>query len=211
MFLRPCSAVVLAGLLLRAPNCMADESAPASLPRPANRKIDFVEDIQPVLATRCYDCHGPKKAEAALRWDAREVALKGSEHGPVIVPGNSAESLMIQLVAGLKGEEKVMPQKGERLTPEQIGLLRAWIDQGANWPDHASVKLEDKRNHWAFKLPARPAVPATRNRNWVRNPIDNFVADRLEKAGLKPSPEAESAGNSFAGSSASMPVRSRMV
>ena len=190
MFLRPCSAVVLAGLLLRAPRCVADELAPASLPRPANRKIDFVEDIQPVLANRCYDCHGPQKAEAALRWDAREVALKGSEHGPVIVPGNSAESLMIQLVAGLKGEEKVMPQKGERLTREQIGLLRAWIDQGANWPDHASVKLEDKRNHWAFKVPARPAVPSPRNRNWVRNPIDNFVADRLEKAGLKPSPEA---------------------
>src|SRR5439155_6607844 len=84
-----------------------------------------------------------------------------------------------------------MPQKGDRLTAEQIGLLRAWIDQGAAWPDSASVKVEDKRNHWAFKLPARPAVPKVKNSKWVRNSIDNFVLTRLEHESLKPSPEAD--------------------
>ena len=171
---------VILGSFLSAPGTARADVDLSKLPPAAVRNVDFVTDIQPLLATNCYACHGPKKAEAALRWDTKDIALKGSEHGPVIVPGNSAESLMILLVAGLKGEDKVMPQKGDRLTPEQVGLLRAWIDQGADWPDTASVKVEDKRNHWAFRPPARPAVPKVRNANWPRNPIDNFVLARLE-------------------------------
>src|SRR6185312_13439750 len=183
------SLAVLLGLAASSlPSVRADVS---QLPPAASRKVDFVKDIQPILAKSCYDCHGEKKQEAALRWDAKEIALKGSEHGPVIVPGKSSESLMIQLVAGLKGDDKVMPQKGDRLTAEQIGLLRAWIDQGADWPDSASVKVADKRNHWAFKAPVRPPVPVVKNRKWVRDPIDSFVLARLEKEGLKPSPEAD--------------------
>src|SRR5438128_1752094 len=163
----------------------------SKLPPPAARKVDFVKDVQPILAKSCYECHGEKKQEALLRWDARDIALRGSEHGPVIVPGESERSVMIHLVAGLKGEDNVMPQKGERLTAEQIGLLRAWIDQGADWPESASVKVEDKRQHWAFKAPVRPPVPKVKNAKWIRNPIDNFVLARLDKEGLKPSPEAD--------------------
>ena len=165
----------------------------SKLPPAAARNVDFVKDIQPILAKSCYECHGEKKQEAMLRWDAREIALKGSEHGPVILPGKSAQSVMIHLVAGLKGEDSLMPQKGERLTPEQIGLLRAWIDQGADWPEAASVKVDDKRHYWAFKAPVRPLVPKVRNANWIRNGIDNFVLARLDKEGLKPSPEADRA------------------
>ena len=84
-----------------------------------------------------------------------------------------------------------MPPKGDPLTPAQIGLLRAWIDQGANWPDAAVAKGPDKRNHWAFKAPVRPAVPTVADKKWVRDPIDNFVLARLEKEHLKPSPEAD--------------------
>jgi hypothetical protein len=163
----------------------------SKLPRAANRQVDFVNDIQPILARNCYACHGDQKQEAALRWDAKEIALKGSEHGPVIVPGKSAGSLMIHLVAGLEGGDRVMPQKGDRLTGEQIGLLRAWIDQGAAWPDSASVKIVDKRQHWAFKAPVRPNAPGVKNANWIRDPVDNFVLARLEKDGLRPSPEAD--------------------
>jgi hypothetical protein len=100
--------------------------------------------------------------------------------------------LLIQAVAGVK-PDLVMPKKGERLTTEQVGLLRAWIDQGADWPESASVKLQDKRNHWAFKAPVRPAVPAVKEKERARNPIDNFVLARLEKEKLKPSPEADRA------------------
>ena len=184
------SVALIAGWLLFSAACRAAEVDLSRLPPAANRHVDFVLDIQPLLASSCYQCHGPNKAEAALRWDAKAIALKGSEHGPVIVPGKSGESLMIQLVAGLHGEDKVMPQKGDRLNSEQIGLLRAWIDQGADWPDNASVSAGDKRNHWAFKPPVRPPLPQVKYRKWVRNPIDHFILARLEKEGLKPSPEA---------------------
>src|SRR5688500_6252827 len=86
----------------------------------------------------------------------------------------------------------LMPAKGERLTPEQIGILRRWIDDGAPWPDDAdAVKVRDKADHWAFKPATRPAVPEVRRAAWVRNPVDAFVLARLEKERLEPSPEAE--------------------
>jgi len=127
-----------------------------------------------------------------LRWDSKASAFQNGDHGPRIVPGNSAASRMIQLVAGLE-PDTVMPPKGERLTTAQISLLRAWIDQGATWPETASVKADEKRNHWAFKTPIRPAVPAVKDKRWPRNPIDNFVRTRLEKDKLKPAPEADRA------------------
>ena len=93
--------------------------------------------VEATFTKHCLDCHAAQDPEGKLVLESFETLMKGGENGPVIVPGKSAESLMIQLVAGLKGEDKVMPQKGERLTADQIGLLRAWIDQGANWPDSA--------------------------------------------------------------------------
>ncbi len=184
------------------------------LPPPAARPVDFVRDIQPIFAQNCHGCHGPKKQEAAFRLDAKEVALKGGELGPAIVPGKSAESLLIHLVGGLV-EGKRMPRKGEPLSTEQVGLLRAWIDQGAPWPESASVKVVDNRDHWAFKAPVRPRVPvigksviSNQSRKPKRttvpgllnsgsqitdhsNPIDAFILARLEKEKLKLSPEAD--------------------
>lgn len=166
------------------------ELDPSKLPPAANQKVDFVKDIQPIFAERCYGCHGPKRQEAAFRLDAKDVALQGGDLGPAIVPGKSRESLLVHLVSGAV-EGKVMPKKGERLDREQIGLLRAWIDQGANWPDSASVKAISKHNHWAFKAPVRPPIPEVENKKWVRNPIDNFILARLEKEKLAASPEAD--------------------
>src|SRR5262245_61716076 len=158
------------GLTLRGPEGGDEIRNPKSeirnLPEAAARQVDFVKDIQPIFAGHCYECHGPKKQQAQFRLDAKEIALKGGDLGPAIVPEKSAESLLIQAVAGVK-EDLVMPKEGKRLTAEQIGLLRAWIDQGAEWPEKASVKVEDKRNHWAFKAPVRPAVPAVKNAKWV--------------------------------------------
>ncbi len=171
-------------------NISAAELDLSKLPPASTAKIDFVKDVQPILSESCLSCHGPKKQEAELRWDVKELVLHRPDHGPVLVPGKSADSKMIHLVAGLD-PENVMPKKGERLTDKQIGVLRAWIDQGALWPESASVKLVDKRDHWSFKAPVRPALPSVKNQKWVRNPIDAFVLARLEKEKLTPSPEAD--------------------
>src|SRR5258707_8863550 len=107
----------------------------------ASQKIDFVRDIRPILVEHCYSCHGPEKQKSDLRWDNKASLTKIGEHGPVLIPGNSAGSRVIRLVAGLD-PDTVMPAKGERLTAQQIGLLRAWIDQGAKWADTVSTSSD---------------------------------------------------------------------
>src|SRR5262245_22733548 len=170
--------------------CQAGKSVVTNIHTASTLQIDFAKYIQPILTESCYGCHGPKKQEAQFRLDSKDIALKGGELGPAIVPGKSASSLLIHLVSGLV-PDKIMPQKGDRLTAEQIGLLRAWIDQGADWPESASVKVVDPRDHWAFKAPLRPPVPAVKTKKGVRNPIDSFVLAQVEKEKLKPSPEAD--------------------
>lgn len=177
-------------LLCPAVGAEAPTVADQKIPPPASRQVDFVKDVQPILKEHCYSCHGPEKQKGELRWDEKASAFKSGEHGPIIVAGKSAESRVIQLVAGLD-PDAVMPPKGEKLTDVQIGLLRAWIDQGANWPESGPVASDRGRSHWAFKAPVRPAVPSVHNQSWPRNPIDNFVLARLEKENLAPSPEAE--------------------
>ncbi len=176
--------------LLGSPGSGAAEVDHTKLPPAATRPVDFVKDIQPLLAQNCHRCHGAQRAEADLRWDLKESALKGSDHGPAIVPGKSAESPMFHLVAGLD-PKNVMPKKGERLTAEQVGLLRAWIDQGAQWPDEVAGNRQSRLDHWAFKAPLRPGLPVLRNKTWAHNPIDAFILAKLEKEGMKPSPEAD--------------------
>ena len=157
------------------------------LPSVAQVTVDFARDIQPLLAKRCYECHGASKQKNGLRLDRKAEAFKGGESGPAFVPGKSRESRLIHNVAGLN-PDTVMPQKGERLSAEQIGLLRAWIDQGAVWPD---TDPASNKTHWAFVSPVRPAARPVKNKKWVRNPIDNFVLARLGKERLAPSPEAD--------------------
>lgn len=115
----------------------------------------------------------------------------GDDHAPDIRPGKSAESPLIQFVAGIDPDLK-MPPKGDRLTAEQIGILRAWIDQGAPWPDGAIAGRKDPRDWWSFKPIATPAVPDIRNPKFkIRNPIDAFVTAKLAEQNLDPSPEAD--------------------
>jgi mono/diheme cytochrome c family protein len=162
----------------------------SKIPPPAQQKVDFAKDIEPILSSHCYTCHGPKKQESSLRLDNKADALKGGENGRDIIPGKSIESVLIQAVSGAR-EDLKMPKKGERLTAAQVGLLRAWIDQGADWPADAVANRKDPRDHWAFKAPVRPQIPAAKISARARNPIDNFIFARLEKEKLKPSPEAD--------------------
>src|SRR5690349_12989460 len=112
----------------------------SQLPAPANRKVDFGQDIQPILAKNCYECHGGEKQKGGLRLDQKEAALKGGDTGPLLVAGKSAESLLIQVVTGAKEDIARMPKKREPLSDEQIGILRGWIDQGADWPETGVTK-----------------------------------------------------------------------
>ena len=169
----------------------AADAPPAPLPPAAATPVDFVRDIEPLLTRNCYSCHGPERQKADLRWDVKAVALKGGAHGPPIVPGKSADSRMIQLVAGTN-PEAVMPPKGDRLTAAQVGQLRAWIDQGAAWPDgREPASWIARRRHWAFQPIQRPAPPTVHAPTWVRNPIDQFVLAKLEADQWSPAPEAD--------------------
>src|SRR5678809_124870 len=103
-----------------------------ALPPAAPHNVEFASEIKPILESSCIKCHARGRNKGGLRLDTRETLLKGGDSGPAIVPGKSTESYLIELVAGVD-PDNVMPQKGKRLTPEQIGVLRAWIDQGAKW------------------------------------------------------------------------------
>ena len=173
-------------------------------------KIDFVAEIQPLLSSRCVSCHGPEEQAGELRWDRRADALKGGAQGPAIVPGKSAESLAVRLIAG-GDDDGVMPPEGERLSRDEIALFKAWIDQGAVWPAGVEVPLDgvaeaEQRAHWSFQPLVRPAVPdvgdvtgrptPTARRETAAspiNPIDAFIRAKLLEKGLRPSPEAEPA------------------
>jgi mono/diheme cytochrome c family protein len=162
-------------------NCVAGHHGLAASPP----KVDFARDIQPIFIKRCYECHGPDKQRHGLRLDRKDDALRGGKSGkPLLLPGKSAESELIARVTSQDPDE-VMPNKGEPLTADQIGLLRAWVDQGGIWPD--------EKKHWAFLKLIRPQLPRVKNAAWPRNEIDRFILARLEQEKLSPSAEADRA------------------
>jgi hypothetical protein len=167
----------------------------ALLPPAANRKVDFVTDVQPILRARCFECHAEGNEEGGLNLGVKSRALEGGDHGPVIAAGHSAASRIIHLVAGLEKDKLMPPEDNPPLSKDDIGILRAWIDQGAEWPaghDVPDPRLQQARTHWAF-LPLRAVEPpAVQDESWVRTPIDRFILAALEMKGLAPSPRAES-------------------
>ncbi|MDQ6699876.1 MAG: hypothetical protein M3Z36_06800, partial [Acidobacteriota bacterium] len=106
-------------------------AAQTKLPPPANFKIDFEKDVQPILSQKCHSCHGPDVQQSGLRLDKRQNAMRGGDYGPVIITGKSAESKLIRRVVNGDGGIQ-MPPTGA-LSNEEIGILRAWIDQGADF------------------------------------------------------------------------------
>ncbi len=148
-------------------------------PSHTQTKIEFNRDIRPILSDKCFVCHGPDAPakRIKLRLDSEAAALAA------IVPGNPEQSKLIKRIKH-KDEAMRMPpvNSGRSLTSPEIELLTEWIRQGAKW-----------QTHWAFIPPTRPALPAVKNKAWVKNPIDAFVLARLEKEGLQPAPEADRA------------------
>jgi mono/diheme cytochrome c family protein len=139
----------------------------AQLPPPAGHQVDFSKEIKPIFEASCIKCHGRGREKGGFRIDNRETLLKGGDSGAAVVPAKSSESLLIELVQGFD-PDNVMPKKGSRLTAEQIGLLRAWIDQGAAWDPGVTFGRIQPANLQP-RLPEIPPGPAS------ANPIDRFL------------------------------------
>ncbi len=169
----------------------ADEPL-AKLPASKTGAVEYVRDVRPILAGRCYDCHGAAKQKGGLRLDRKAEALVGGGSGRAFEPSKSGESLLIDLVSGAD-PDLVMPPKGDRLTSKEIEMLRAWIDQGASWPDEAvpAKTSAPRSNHWAFQPIRRPELPRLKDVAGIRNEIDVLVRAALEAREITPAPEAD--------------------
>jgi len=154
--------------------------------------VDYIKQVKPVFTRHCVVCHGIDKHESGYRLDIAELAIQGGDRGAAVVPGKSAESILVQALLE-EGDVSAMPLDKPSLSTADIDLIRDWIDQGAVFPESEQVAnvTHVKSEHWAFQPISRPLVPAVRNHRWLRNPIDAFVLARLEKERIQPSPEAD--------------------
>jgi mono/diheme cytochrome c family protein len=171
------------GLVLWAGVCGVAQAAitpeqAAQLPPPAGHAVSFSKEIKPIFEASCIKCHGRGRDKGGFRLDTRETALRGGDSGPAVLPGKSAESLLISLVGGID-PDNAMPKKGSRLTPEQIGLLRAWIDQGAPWDAHVTFDRVEPLN-------LKPRLPAMPTAGKAANPIDRFLEPYFSAHNLQP-------------------------
>ncbi len=145
--------------------------------------VDYSREIQPILAENCYRCHGPdaKARKAELRLDRKEGIYRTKDDVTVVVPGKSAESDLVERIFSTDPDELMPSPKSHRtLSNAQKELIKRWVDEGAVWGEH-----------WAFVAPKRRDPPPIDDPHFVvHNPIDAFIAARLQREGLAQSPEA---------------------
>jgi hypothetical protein len=157
--------------------------SPAAL---AAEGVDFQREIRPILADKCFACHGrdAEHREGGLRLDEREAALKGGDSGEqAIIPGQPDKSELVRRIFASDPNERMPPAKSKKeLSAGEKELLRRWVIEGAEY-----------KPHWAFTAPVKPRLPTVKNGAWLKNDIDRFILARLEKEGLAPSPPANSA------------------
>jgi hypothetical protein len=155
-------------------------------PAPAGGIIDFNRDIRPILADKCFACHGPDSVnkKVKLRLDSEAAAMADLGRGRrAIVPGDIAQSQLVRRITATDEAMRMPPvDSGYKLSEAEIELLVEWIKQGAKW-----------QRHWSFIAPTNPSLPKIKNKTWPRNAIDHFVLERLEREGLEPLPEADRA------------------
>ncbi len=169
-------------VLLLAPLAASGGAAGDAAP-PALR---YDRDVRPILADRCFTCHGPdaNKRRAQLRLDERDSATQAREGRVPIAPGDPAHSELVQRIRHADPAERMPPaSSGKRaLSDAEKALLERWVAEGAAYEPH-----------WSFVPPRESALPEVRDARWCRNPIDRFVLARLEEHALAPSPEADPA------------------
>lgn len=151
-----------------------------SVPVAVSAEIDYASDVQPILARKCFSCHGPDQAESGLAFHQADLALAETDSGEfAIVPGDIEASYLIDRIA-TDDEYERMPPEGEPLKASEIALLKQWIAEGARFS-----------RHWAFEPLGDPAVPVLSSESGDVHPIDAFVWQRLQAAGLQQAPPAD--------------------
>lgn len=162
-------------------------NAKAAIAPPTSHEVDFNLDVRPILSNNCLLCHGPdpEGVQAGLRLDSRDAATIELDSGmTAVVPGKPAESELIARILSDDEDLRMPPtDHGAALTPEQVDILKRWIEQGAPYAVH-----------WSYMKPQRPAPPASGTPShaaWCRNPIDQFVLQQLEQRRLAPSDAAD--------------------
>jgi mono/diheme cytochrome c family protein len=152
--------------------------------------VNYERDIKPLFAAKCAACHGALKQQSGLRLDAAQLLRAGGDSGPVVTPGDVEQSLLWQRITAAEGAGRMPPAgEGEPLTAAQLQLVRTWIEQGAVAPPEETVP-DDPRQYWSYRPPVRPELPTVQHPEWVRTPVDAFIAARLEQQGQSPRPEA---------------------
>jgi len=145
--------------------------------------IDFNRDIRPILADKCFRCHGPDSdsREADLRLDREEDAKGDRDGSSVIVPRQADNSELVRRITHEDESQRMPPAETEKpLSAAEIDLLKRWIDEGAVW----SLA-------WAYVPPNRVATPAIGDGSWPANWIDHYILARLESEKIAPSPDAD--------------------
>lgn len=148
-------------------------------------EVDYLRDVKPILAQKCFACHGALKQESGLRVDTAAMIRVGGDSGVAVMAGKPAESLLLKRVSDSNAETRMPPEgEGEKLDERQLGIIKSWIEQGVQAPDEPLPP--DPRSHWSFQSPIRPAVPAVKRSAWIQNPIDAFIAANYERLGVVP-------------------------
>lgn len=159
----------------------------------ATARVDFAVDVLPILESHCYACHSASERESGYRLDVRDIALHGGDSAEVaIVPNKPDSSPLIRYVSSPDPETRMPPGDSDSppLSANQISILRAWIEQGATWPDDLAGSV-DVKPLWSLQPLTRPSVPTFKNGSSFENPIDAFVATKLQEQGLAISNEQE--------------------
>ena len=193
--------VLVLGLVTGHPPCLTaqtveDDNAAAF----TSQQIEFFENkVRPLLIDKCFNCHGPeaKPLEGGLNLSSRKRVLLGGDTGPAVVAGSPEESLLIDVIN--YGDVYEMPPD-TKMTAEEIGILTKWVKDGAAWPETGEAEevgreafdlQSRKASHWVWKPIQKRPVPKVENAEWPSDPVDNFVLEKLEFAGLQPAVDAE--------------------
>ncbi|MBX3179445.1 MAG: PSD1 domain-containing protein [Candidatus Hydrogenedentes bacterium] len=169
---------------------------------PSQDALDFFETkVRPVLAERCFKCHGPETQKSGLRLDSRAAMLSGGEGGPVLLEGDKSAGSSLLAVIRYDGALKMPPDA--KLPQDQIDAINAWVAMGSPWPGGGEIVAANKEltweertaaaraSHWAYQPVSNVTPPAVASADAVRTPVDNFLLARLEEAGLGMSPVAD--------------------